>query len=410
MKRESLQKILGSLTKRIVAKYNPKVVAITGSVGKTSTKNAIALLLEKNFTVWGKSGNLNTEFGVPLAFMGKDKGGGDSFWRWGKIILFGIHLLVKKRNNYPDIVIAEMGADRPGDISYLTSLIKPDISIITMIGEIPVHLENYGSIQEVTEEKARIIEGTKPGGFIILNSDDPKVKEMGKNSNSILVYYGFDEGADVRISDFTIETRGSFKDKTLYGSSFKLTYKGRSERIHLPYCIGKPSAYSVAAAYACGMAMGIDLSRFADIFRDLKPEEGRMNFIEANNYSVIDDTYNASPASVESALETIKEIPARRKIVILGDMKELGDRSSGAHRKIGKVIPKVADLLVTVGDLAEEIKEAAISSGMELTRVSSFKTAHQAVDRIKSIAREGDLILVKGSRSMKMEEIVKEIT
>lgn len=410
MKRGILQKILGVLTKKIVGKYKPKVIAITGSVGKTSTKNAIALLFERYFTIWGKSGNLNTEFGVPLTFIGVDKGGEGSFSEWVKIIFAGVVLIFKKKRNYPEIVITEMGADKPGDISYLTSLVSPDISVVTRIGDVPVHIQNYKGIEDLINEKAEIVENTKPEGFVILNYDDISVRAMGKKTKAKPIYFGFGKEADVIISEFNIETKVSSGKKIPYGSSFELAYNNISQRIHLPYCIGKPFAYSVAAALAAGIAAELDLGRIADIFRDLKPEEGRMNLIETQDYLVLNDTYNSSPASVESALETIKDLPVERKIAVLGDMRELGSESLSAHRKIGEIVSQVCDVLITVGDQSEEIKNAALSKGMNLSDVSHFKSTSKVIGKIKSIAKPGDLILVKGSRSLKMEEIVREIT
>ena len=410
MKRDLLQKILGFLTIRIVRKYRPKVVAITGSVGKTSAKNAITLFLDRHLSVWGGSGNLNTEFGVPLAFMGKKKGGGSSFKEWGRIIASGFGLLMMRRRDYPKVVVAEMGADKPGDISYLMDLVKPDISVVTMIGEMPVHLENYDSVERVIDEKAKIVERLNENDFAILNFDDPAVRLMRERTKARTVYFGFDEGADVRISDYTIETKNIGGKEIPYGTSFKLAFEERSWRVHLPYCLGKPFAYSVAASFACGMAMGLSMDRAPDIFREMKPEEGRMNLIETDDRLVIDDTYNASPASTRSALETLKGLPGSRRIAVLGDMKELGEGSVEAHRAIGEAASAVCDLMITVGDLAENIKRAAVDSGMSIGNAIHCKTNNEAVQKLRDILRPGDLVLVKGSRSMGMEEVVRGIT
>ncbi len=410
MKKKILQALLGFETKRIVRKYRPKVIAITGSVGKTSTKNAIAFLLEKFINVRGGSGNLNTEFGVPLVFIGKNEGGGSSLSEWGKIVLSGFGLMIKKERNYPKIIIAEMGADKPGDISYLTGLVKPDIGVITMIGETPVHLENYESVDDIIKEKSKILKRLDENGFAILNFDDPAVRKMNEKIKARTIYFGFDPKADVVISDFSIETKGAGDKKIPYGISFNISYGREIERIHLPYCLGKPFAYAVAASFACGMATGIDLRRAPDIFRDLKPEEGRMSPLEGDDYLVLNDTYNASPASMASALETLNDLPATRKIAVLGDMKELGDRSIGAHKNIGNIASRNCHILMTVGDQAEMIKEAAVDCGMSLENATSFKSNDEVIRSLKSILKSGDLILIKGSRSMKMEEIVKAIT
>lgn len=384
MKKRLLQKILGFITKKIVGKYQPKVVAITGSVGKTSTKNAISLLLKKYFTLWETSGNLNTEFGVPLTFIGKKEGGGSSIWEWIKIIISGIGLILKKKKDYPEVVVVEMGADKPGDISYLTGLVRPSIGVVTMIGKTPVHIENYESLEELTNEKSKIVEVLEKDGYAILNFDDPLIKKMGEKINAKVIYFGFSEGADVRIEDFTTGIKGT-------------SFKCNTQQIYLPYCLGKPFVYSVAASFACGIALGLDLKKAGDIFKDLKPEKGRMNLIRTNDYFILDDSYNASPASTKSALETLRDLPGKRRIAVLGDMKELGEESLRSHKEIGELASQVCDFFITVGDLASEMN------------ASNYKTNKEAVEKIKSILRPGDLILVKGSRSMKMEEIVEEI-
>jgi len=384
MKKRLLQKILGFITKKIVGKYQPKVVAITGSVGKTSTKNAISLLLKKYFTLWETFGNLNTEFGVPLTFIGKKEGGGSSIWEWIKIIISGIGLILKKKKDYPEVVVVEMGADKPGDISYLTGLVRPSIGVVTMIGKTPVHIENYESLEELTNEKSKIVEVLEKDGYAILNFDDPLIKKMGEKINAKVIYFGFSEGADVRIEDFTTGIKGT-------------SFKCNNQKIYLPYCLGKPFVYSVAASFACGIALGLDLKKAGDIFKDLKPEKGRMNLIKTNDYFILDDSYNASPASTKSALETLRDLPGKRRIAVLGDMKELGEESLQSHKEIGELASQVCDFFITVGDLASEMN------------ASNYKTNKEAVEKIKSILRPGDLILVKGSRSMKMEEIVEEI-
>jgi len=409
MKRKLLQSILGFEAKKIIGKYQPKVITITGSVGKTSTKKAISLLLEKYFTVWGGSGNLNTEFGVPLTFMGEKKGGGASFWEWFKIIISGFGLILIRRKDYPKVIVAEIGADKPGDISYLTGLVRPDISVVTMIGETPAHIGNYESLEQFIAEETKIVEILEEDSFAILNFDDPLVRNMKEKTKARVIYFGFGDGADVKIEGFMTETKKNNDAEVPYGVSFKLSFQGKSQRIHLPYCLGKPSAYSVAASFASGMVMGLNLDRAPDIFRDLRPEKGRMNLIEVNGCFILDDTYNASPVATISALETLSSLLGKRRIAVLGDMKELGERSISSHRQIGEMVSQTCNLLITIGDLAEEIKEGAINAGMDIEDTSHYATNKEVVDKLKILLQAGDLVLIKGSRSMGMEEIVKKI-
>lgn len=404
MKKRVLQFLLGVITKKIVTKYRPKVIAITGSVGKTSTKRAIKLLLETKFNVRSSAANLNTEFGVPLVFIGEEEGGGSSWIRWAKIIISGLFLIVKKDKEYPQIIITEMGADKRGDISYLTSLAKPDIGIITMVGEIPVHIENYNSLKDIVEEETEIVKKTD---FAIINFDDLTSRKAESKSDPI--FFGFNDGADIKISNFKIETRSIDNRDIPYGSSFNITTDKEEIRIHLPYCIGKPFAYSVAAALACGSILDVGLDYIKDIFRELRPEKGRMQMIVQKKYLIIDDTYNASPDSMASSLETIKSLPGPRKVAILGDMKELGDYSIVVHRDIGELVVKTCDVLITVGDKAKEIAGSATRVGMNYNFAYSFDSNSKLIDRLEDILEEGDVVLVKGSRSMKMEEIVQSI-
>ncbi len=406
MKKKILKIVLGVITRRIIKKYNPTIIAVTGSVGKTSTKNAIALFLEKYFKVRKSAGNLNTEFGVPLVFMGKESGGGGFFWEWFKIISFGIKIIIAKEKDYPKIVVVEMGADKPGDIAYLTKLIKPHIAIVTLISENPVHLGNYKNLDELVYEKSQIVRCLGVNDFAVLNSDDRRVRLMKNETNAKILYFGSDDGSDVRISDINYrDEKGVPK-----GMIFTVNYKNQRKIIHMPFCFGKGVAYSIAAALSCGITLGLNLDRAAEIFRELKPEKGRMNLIEGKNGSyILDDTYNASPSSIELALKTLASMSARKRIVVLGDMKELGSASQKLHEKIGDTVFGLADILITVGEETKKIKERAIELGFNADNAYHFENSRIVGATLKEVSGTGDLILIKGSQSMRMEKIVESI-
>ncbi len=408
MKKNILKLILRIIAKKINNIYSPKIIAITGSVGKTSAKNAVSFYLQNFFTTRGSAGNLNNELGLPLVFIGRSEGGQGSIFSWIKIIISGIKLIIKKNKNYPEIIVAEMGADKLGDISYLTEIAKPDISVITFIGDAPSHLENYKNIDELVEEKHKITAFSEVNDFTILNFDDPRVIKVKSRIKSKIITFGFNEGADIRIFDFKYQNKNMFSMP--YGILFTLRYKDSSTIIHLPYCLGKPFAYSVAVSVACGIALGIDIEKAKDIFRELRPEPGRLNLIEGkDNYFIIDDTYNASPASVQAALEVLSEINVDRRVAVLGDMKELGDNSVDSHRSIGQMVANNCDILITVGDQASYIKEEALKLGMSLENVYHYSNSWDAGKKIKDMIIPGDMVLVKGSRSMKMENVVDMI-
>ena len=405
MRRKILQVILGLITKRIVKRYNPIIIAVTGSAGKTSTKDALAIFLERYFSVRKSPGNLNTEFGLPLVFIGAEKSGGKCILSWLKIIFSGIKKIVKEEKSYPKMIIVEMGADRPGDISYLTGLVKPQVSVLTLISDSPVHLGNYQNLDQLIQEKSEIIRPLNSDDYAVLNFDDPRVRALRKETKAKVIYYGFDEGADVRISNFSYRQEQGY----LKGIVFAISYKEEKKVIYLPNCLGKPFAYAVAAALSCGIVFNLGLNRAADIFRDFEPEKGRLNLIDGRSGSLIlDDTYNASPASVKSALETLSQLPAERRIAVLGDMKELGGNSQKAHREIGSLAAGIVDILIAVGQEAKEIRDEAVEMGLGVKNSYHFEDLETASETVKEIASAGDLILVKGSQSMRMEKIIEK--
>jgi len=393
MKKKILQLILGSITKTIIIRYQPKIIAVTGSVGKTSTKNTISFFLEKFFKVKKSAGNLNTEFGAPLVFLGLEKGGGGSFLEWLKIILIGIKKILIKDKDYPEIIVVEMGADKPGDISYLTKIIKPDISVITMIDENPVHLANYNNLDELVFEKAGIIRNLKESGWAIVNSDDQRALQAAGESK--LISFGFNEKNDVKISDFKYEQEEDRPD----GISFSLEHDKEKVSFRLPFCFSKSIAYSVATALSCFVCLGIDFKKMPEISRELKPEENRMNLVKGKAY-ILNDVYNSSPASALMALEALSSYQSQRKIAVLGEMKELGEKSVQLHEKIKEKALESVDVLITIGD--ENIWQR---------KENNFPDSEQGALAINDFKiNQNDLILVKGSRSMKMEKILKAIS
>jgi UDP-N-acetylmuramoyl-tripeptide--D-alanyl-D-alanine ligase len=391
MKRKILQIILGLITKGVILRHKPQIVAVTGSVGKTSTKNAIHLVLSSFFKVRKSVANLNTEFGVPLVFLGREKGGGDSLKSWLEIIFFGIKMIVFKDKRYPEIVVVEMGADKPGDISYLTRIAKPDVSVITFIGDEPPHLENYQNLEKLVFEKAQIVKNLKASGWAVINFDDEKAYQARRRIKNETIGFGFSDQADVQISDF----KYSFSRKKINGIAFKIKYRDWQSDFHLPLCLSKASAYSVAAAFSTALCFGINPERIPLIAKNLEPEKNRMNLIKGKNHSqIIDDTYNASPASTRMALETLAALPAQRKIAFLGEMKELGPDSIKFHQEMKETAQQSADIVVLVGD-QWPLKKKDIH----------FKSSLEAVNKIPIKRR--DLILVKGSRAVAMEKILK---
>lgn len=427
-----LKKITGFLANAIIKKFQPDIVAITGSVGKTSAKEAIfaalnnsksALSSKDNWKVRRSRGNLNNELGMPLNIIadwkesclvlvsrGTTPGSKKirKFLFWLKAILVALwKIIFGQKNNYPNVLILEYGAGRPGDIKKLLKIAKPKIGIITAIGSVPSHAEFYESAEEVLKEKSRIAEALPSSGFLILNFDDEMVMKIKDKFKGQILTFGFNQGADIRISNFEnlyIENRPE-------GISFKIEYQNNILPVSIKNVFGRPQAYAAASAFAMGIIYNINLVEIAEnIERYYFPAKRRMNLLAGLKDSwIIDDSYNASPLSVKEALDVLDDLKAERKIVVLGDMLELGKYSILAHENIGEMVSKIADVLITVGPRGKLIAEKAKEKGMTVDKVFSFDVVDEAFASTKQIIKKGDLVLVKASRAIGLDKLVDEI-
>ena len=393
------------LSRWIIAKYKPKVVGITGSVGKTSAKEAVSSVLSKKFKIRSNAKNFNNELGTPLTIIGLNDSPGKNIFKWWGVFYKALALLIKNKN-YPEILILEMGADRPGDIDYLTSIAKPEIALITAIG--PSHLEFFGSIKNIVKEKSKILRHLGLEGVAILNKDDDNLAGLIKNSQYQIKTFGRHEDSQVRVSEIKIT-----KKDNCFGTSFKISYQGAILPMFLPNVLGWQHAQAAAAACAVGLSLGMNLVEISQGLLDYKPARGRTNLIEGiKNTWIIDDTYNASPQSAKVALEILAEFPApnSRKIAVFGDMLELGTMSEEGHREVGRELVKLdLDYLFVIGERSRDIARGAKEAGMSEDKIYHFPYNAEAGIFLQERLKEGDLILVKGSRGAKMEEIVCEI-
>ncbi|MBI2451067.1 MAG: UDP-N-acetylmuramoyl-tripeptide--D-alanyl-D-alanine ligase [Parcubacteria group bacterium] len=387
----------------ILWKYKPKIISITGSVGKTSTKEAIFAVLSSEYNVRKSEKNYNNEIGLPLAILGLESPGKNifgwlaAFFKAWKMIIFKVL--------FPEILILEMGADRPGDIGYFTSFIKSDVAAVTALGEIPVHVEFYSGPEEVAREKAKLVASLNARGAAILNYDDIAVLAMKEKTSAKIITYGFGQGADLRATDIRFNEEKSGKIEL----NFKLNYAGKVVPIWLPNILAKHQIYASLSAVACGIIFGMNLVKISEALKEFRPPQGRMNLIKGNkNTRIIDDTYNASPDSMAAALEVLGELKGKRKIAVLSDMLELGKYSVEAHQAIGNKALKVSDIIITVGERAKFIAYEARSLKPEI-KVLEFSTSEEVGKELEKIIESGDLILVKGSQGMRMEKIVEEI-
>lgn len=403
-------KILSSLLKRLarwtVAKYQPSIVGVTGNVGKTSTKTAVARILGTERRVRTASKNFNNEFGLPTTIIGDFKDTDGAFF-WLKVIGKGIGQLIVRNNLYPEMLVLEYGVDRPGDMNYLLEVARPEIGVITAIGETPVHVEFFDGPEGIAKEKSKLIAQLPSTGFAILNADDERIGFFREQTRAHVITYGFGPEADVRITSFANAIAENGENGFV---SFKINYGGSMVPVKIEGILGKSAAYASAAGAAAGLIFGMNLLKIAETIGGYRNPAGRENIIPGiKNSLIIDDTYNAAPKATEEALLTLKSIKAKRKIAVLGDMLELGRYTMEAHRKIGKMVPKSANILIAIGTRAKSIAEEAVKAGMPKRNVFSFENLGDAARELKTMVRKGDVILVKGSQSVRMEKITKDV-
>lgn len=395
----------------ILARYKPEIIGITGSVGKTSTKEAIYTVLASKFNVRRNIKNYNNEIGVPLTIIGADSPG-KSLFGWLLVFLRALKLVLFKDRSYPGILVLELGVDRPGDMAYLETIIKPKVGVVTLIG--PVHLEFFGSIEKIEKEKGLLIKELPLEGWAVLNYDDERFFSLAKLGKSRRLSYGFNEKAEVRAQELVFSFERGASGDNLSGLNFKLSYNGSTVPVMLPRVIGRAAVYSALAAAAVGVIYEMNLVEISRALHHFNPPKGRMKLIAGvKNTLIIDDSYNASPQSAAAALETIARIPlaaAAHKFAVLGDMLELGSLSEEGHRQVGAAAVKAGvDILIVVGERARDIGRGAEAAGLERRRIFHFSDSVAARLFVQDQIRQGDLILVKGSQGVRMEKIVKEI-
>ncbi len=399
-----LQFKLGILAGIYLWKYKPMIIGVTGNAGKTSTKEAIGAVVGHIKNVRVSDGSSKNELSLPLSIIGgwdeEYYEQGSSLWFWFKVLVGGYWSLVVGQS-YPEVLILEYGADKPGDIKKLVSKYKPHISVVTTVGDVPVHVEFFKEADSVANEKSNLVKVLSPSDFAILNHDDHRVLEMKSKTKARVITYGFNEGADVRPSD--VEYISDEEGRPI-GVNFKLNQGGHFVPVMIRGSLGKSQAWSAAAASAVGLALGMNLVQIDEALRGYHGPKGRLKILRGiKNSNIIDDTYNASPAATHLALETLRDVPALRKIAVLGDMLELGEHSEKAHRAIGVFASGIVDILVCVGPRAKDIASAFSKE------VFVFDNSNDAKSKVKELISEHDLVLVKGSQGMRMERIVEEI-
>ena len=390
----------------VLWKYKPKVIAITGSVGKTSTKDAVYGIISKISYVRKSEKSYNSEIGLPLIILGCPNGWNNPYV-WLKNILKGLWLFIWP-HKYPEWLVLEVGVGKPGDMRQTASWLKTDAVIITAIGETPVHIEFFNSRDHLVKEKSGLIKTLKKDGLLILNADDKTVLELKTKSKNRTLTYGFNEDADVRGSEESI----FYSDSGLpQGIIFRVDEGGNSLPVIIEGVFGKNHLYASLAALAFFYGLKFNILDAINALKNYDVPPGRMRLLSGiNNSLIIDDSYNSSPFACESALKTLGEIKSvGRKIAVLGDMLELGKYTEESHKNIGKIAEKNAEILIVVGPRAKTIEEGAVLAGMNEKNIFEFNNSRETGEFLKTFVKNGDLVLVKGSQGMRMERAVEAV-
>lgn len=385
----------------VLARYKPKIVAITGSVGKTSTKDAVYTVLSGAYHARKSDKSFNSELGVPLTILGLPNAWSDMFG-WLENLVEGLHVLMA-RTNYPEWLVLEVGADRPGDIRALRWL-HPHIVVYTRFPDVPVHVEYFESPEQVIAEKRELGKALRPTGTLIVNADDAAMTHVSVGENQRILSYGFRENATVR----GIDAHTYYDERGPAGVACRVLFQDGHDEVRLPGTVGDHHVYPLLAALAVGVSEGMAYPRAVEALKHHAPPPGRMRILAGKNGStIIDDTYNASPVAVEAGLEALAglRVPGR-KIVVLGDMMELGDFSVTQHKNIGAAVTNVANTFLAVGIRMRNAADAAREKKGMCERVESVQDAAEALAYLRDYVVAGDVVFVKGSQSMRMERVV----
>ena len=392
----------------VLFRYKPKIVAITGTVGKTSTKDAVFSIFQKFFYARKNPKSFNSEFGVPLTILDLENQWSSPIG-WIKNMLLGLAYIFLP-NRYPRWLILEIGTDRPGDIKKIAKWLKPDIVVATRFADIPVHVEFFDSPEDVIKEEQLIAHSLKKDGVLIINNDDDHSVSLKNKIGCRTISFGMSQKAGVQASHFeTLYDDSSSKKPT--GIRFRADFEKISGPVIIKDALGVQHVYPVLAALAAGVSQGLNMVKMSQIFADHEIPPGRMRLIPGKlNSTIIDDTYNSSPIAAERALEALKNLDVEgRKIAVLGDMRELGDFSDREHKRIGKMAGEIAQMIVFVGDCSGQFSTGAFQGTIKKQNIYEFDKAEQAADFISKNLKENDVVLVKGSQSIRLEKVVKTI-
>jgi len=352
--------------------FQLQVIGVTGSIGKSSSKELIYTVLSQRFRTLKSEGNLNNEIGLPLTILNLDKS-----------------------HQY---AILEMGTYGPGEIARLCQIAQPHIGVLTMIG--PVHMERMGDLETITSAKQELVESLPPDGHAILNFDDERVMSMAAHTNAQILTYGLNEGADLWAEEIT--------SMGLEGIRFRLHYQDTNLHVQVPL-LGRHSVHTALRAAAVGLVAGLS---WDEILRGMQDPNAQLRLVAVEGPQgslIVDDTYNSSPESALAALNLLRDLGGRR-IAVLGDMLELGAAERESHELVGRRAARVADILVTVGPRSRMFAEAARHTGMADEAIHELEDADAAIALLEAIIQPDDTTLIKASRGVQLERVVTALS
>jgi UDP-N-acetylmuramoyl-tripeptide--D-alanyl-D-alanine ligase len=351
--------------------WGKSLVGITGSAGKTTTKEAIAHVLGARCRVLKSEGNFNNHFGLPL-------------------------MLLKLEPEH-DVAVIEMGMSHAGEIRALAKIAQPEIGVVTNVA--PVHLEFFDSLAAIARAKYELIESLPASGIAVLNADDEYVSQFGRDFKGKVITYGTRMIADIRAEN--VQTRGA------EGSEFDVVMAGHRERARLPL-VGEHNILNALAAVAVGVARGVELSEAVGALATLAPPDKRGQVVQLGNITVINDCYNSNPKALHAMVDALAAMKARRRIVVAGEMLELGPAGAEMHRAAGRhIAEKKIDFLVGVRGLAQEMVDGARQAG---TKAEFVATPEEAGEWLARETCDGDVVLLKASRGVKLEKALETWT
>lgn len=402
---------LQSAAKRAITQFKPTIVAITGSYGKTSTKEAIATVLGVKYQVRTAEKNFNNEIGVPLTILGMESP--------GRSVIGWLRLLWRARHmkEMPEVLVLEFGADHPGDIAALCELAPPTIGVVTGISS--VHAEYFDSIDMLAAEKAHLVRTLPAHGLALLNADDARASAMADGLRASVRRYGATDTADVQATHIALSTR--LDDDFDIGETFAITTAQVQVGGHvvgslrLENAIGYAPVLTCLAALAVGDFMNISMSdAMSALNKQIHALPGRLRPLAGIKGSlIIDDSYNAAPAAMAHGLDILKQFTpgerVDRRIAVLGQMAELGAYDEQEHRLMGMKVAECADVFLAVGERMMVAVEAAKEAGMSADSVEWFANSEEAGRYLDRVIQEGDVVYVKGSQSARMEKVVKDV-